>query len=263
MRDRLVITCEHGGNRVPARYRGWFRGHEALLASHRGHDRGARSLARTLAQSLGAPLHIATTTRLLVDLNRSRWHPKVFSEITRPRSEAERRELMRYYYEPYRRRVESYLRGQVRAGYRVVHVSVHSFAPVIDGHRRNADIGLLYDPDRTAESALARAWRRALKQRLPGLCVRRNYPYRGKADGFTTYLRRRLPEDTYLGLEVELNQRLVVPRTGCGRLLELMAESLQATLAAEVSVVAATPRVPHATGTTWTDPHAGGIPRWS
>ena len=37
----IVISCEHGGNRIPARYREWFTRHRALLASHRGFDPGA------------------------------------------------------------------------------------------------------------------------------------------------------------------------------------------------------------------------------
>jgi len=39
--DRLVLTCEHGGNRVPAAYRALFEGAEALLATHAGYDIGA------------------------------------------------------------------------------------------------------------------------------------------------------------------------------------------------------------------------------
>ena len=34
------------------------------------------------------------------------------------------------------------------------------------------------------------------------------YPYHGKADGHTTALRRNLPENAYLGLEIEVNQKL-------------------------------------------------------
>jgi len=40
--------------------------------------------------------------------------------------------------------------------------------------------------------------------------VRRNYPYAGKNDGFTTYLRRRFPSDAYLGIELEINQKHVM-----------------------------------------------------
>ena len=43
--QHLVITCEHGGNRIPVRYRGLFKVKKAVLLSHRGYDIGALSLA--------------------------------------------------------------------------------------------------------------------------------------------------------------------------------------------------------------------------
>ena len=42
------------------------------------------------------------------------------------------------------------------------------------------------------------------------LRVRRNYPYRGDADGLTTTLRRRFPWQRYLGIEIEVNQKHVL-----------------------------------------------------
>src|SRR4030095_1795203 len=35
--DCVVVTCEHGGNRVPPRYRRYFRGLQAALQTHRGY----------------------------------------------------------------------------------------------------------------------------------------------------------------------------------------------------------------------------------
>ena len=39
--------------------------------------------------------------------------------------------------------------------------------------------------------------------------IRMNYPYLGKADGFTTSLRHQFQE-RYIGIELELNQELLV-----------------------------------------------------
>ena len=39
--------------------------------------------------------------------------------------------------------------------------------------------------------------------------MRRNYPYRGRADGLPTWLRRKFPDRAYVGVEFELNQALV------------------------------------------------------
>ena len=39
--------------------------------------------------------------------------------------------------------------------------------------------------------------------------MRRNYPYAGKGDGLTSYLRQRFAHGDYLGIELEVNQRIV------------------------------------------------------
>ncbi len=202
----LLLTCEHGGNRVPARYAPLFAGRRRLLASHRALDLGALAAARALRQRLGVPLIAATTTRLLVDLNRSPGHRRWFSEITRELPKAERQRIVARHYEPYRARVRERLSGWIASGRVALHVSVHSFTPRLDGERRRCDIGLLYDPARPLEVAWADAWARALRTRAPSLVVRRNYPYRGIADGLVTRLRRELPRRAYAGIELEINQ---------------------------------------------------------
>lgn len=210
----FLVTCEHGGNRVPARYRALFRGHEDLLAGHRGYDPGALALARELAAALGAPLVVSTVSRLLVDLNRSLHHPRLFSAATRGAPAAVRAEIVARHYLPYRDEVARLVRDAAARGRRVVHVSAHSFTPVLDGVVRNADVGLLYDPARRGERALCQAWQRTLRELAPALRVRRNYPYAGKSDGLTTHLRRLFPARAYAGVELEVNQSWVLAGGG-------------------------------------------------
>ena len=209
-RYALVISCEHGGNAVPARYRPLFAEHRRLLASHRGYDRGALGMARALAQAFHAPLVAATTTRLLVDLNRSIGHPQLYSQVTRGAHAALRSEILERHYHPHRRRVEGLVSGAIASGRPALHLSCHSFTARLDDVERNADVGLLYDPAREAEAALCRAWQRELTILAPDLRVRRNYPYLGKTDGFTSWWRRRHPDGVYLGIELELNQSTMV-----------------------------------------------------
>lgn len=205
----VVITCEHGGNDVPARYRELFAGHEDLLRTHRGYDPGALELGRELAEALGAPLVASTTTRLLIDFNRSIGNRGLFSELTASAAREVREELLDAHYRPYRRRVEALIEQSLAHGRRVFHLSSHSFTPVLDGEARNADIGVLYDPRRPREVQLAMRWYAALRLRAPRLKVRRNYPYTGRSDGFCAGLRKRLRGDDYIGLELEVNQRHV------------------------------------------------------
>ena len=211
MQDTFLITCEHGGSRVPERYRCLFAGHEELLRTHRGYDPGALALARQLAGALDAPLFLSTVSRLVIDLNRSVGHPRLYSEATRPAPPAVRREILLRHYLPYRARVEDWIAKQVGQGRRVVHISSHSFTPVLAGEVRNADVGLLYDPARRGEAELCRRWRAALKGAAGDLRVWLNYPYTGRSDGFTAWLRRRHAADRYLGIELEVNQRHFLP----------------------------------------------------
>jgi predicted N-formylglutamate amidohydrolase len=208
--DYVLITCEHGGNRIPPRYRDLFIGFEALLQTHRGFDPGALALARDLAKALDAPLFVSTTSRLLIDLNRTIGHPKLFSEATRDTPMKMRRELLNTQYLPYRNKVEARIADAIAGGSRVIHIASHSFTPALDGDIRTADIGLLYDPARPGEVDLCHRWQARLKTRVPEMKVRRNYPYTGKSDGFTAYLRRCFPADAYVGIELEINQKHVL-----------------------------------------------------
>ncbi len=73
----LLSSCEHAHNSLPKEYAS--RMPASILASHRGWDLGALSVAKHLAQALRAPLIAGKFSRLLVDLNRSANNPKAFS----------------------------------------------------------------------------------------------------------------------------------------------------------------------------------------
>ncbi len=210
LNDTFVITCEHGGNRIPAAYRSHFTQHKALLATHRGYDIGALTVAKDLARAFRAPLVTSTVSRLLVDLNRSIAHPRVFSSATRLAPASLRASIVEQHYLPYREQVETLVAQAVSSGQRVIHISSHSFTPELDGKLRTADLGLLYDPARQGEVSLCSRWKASLGDRAPELRVRRNYPYAGKGDGLTRHLRRRFSPRMYVGVELEVNQRIVL-----------------------------------------------------
>ena len=206
---RVLVTCEHGGNRVPADLAPLFEGMKRILDSHRGYDPGALVMARALAKRLGAPLVASTTTRLVVDLNRSLSNASAWSDVTRPLPREAREAIVRRHYLPYRSQVERLVAGAWQSGRATVHFSSHSFTPVLHGERRRADVGLLYDPARSGEAALCAVIAAAVREAAPSLLVRRNYPYAGKADGLASFLRSRYPSEAYIGVEIELNQAIV------------------------------------------------------
>lgn len=199
----LLFTCEHGGSRVPKHLEPLFVGQSRRLASHRGWDPGALPIAQEMARSMRAPLISSTTTRLLVDLNRSPENPRVFSDVTRSLARDQRASLLSNYHAPHWIKVREAIESTPG---RTIHIAVHSFTPILEGARRAFSIGLLYDPKRSPETDFAASWQRALRQRLGSSRVRRNSPYRGDSDGLTTALRKIYPAPRYLGIELEVNQ---------------------------------------------------------
>jgi predicted N-formylglutamate amidohydrolase len=210
---------------VPAAYRSLFLDAESVLQSHRGWDPGALALAKTFQRRLSAPLVSTHVTRLLVEPNRSVGHRQLFSEFTAALDEAAKRRILARYYHRHRERVETWIARRVAEGIRVLHLSLHTFTPQLDGQFRKADVGLLYDPQRHWEKTLCHQWRGEIKRLVPDLSVRRNYPYLGAADGFTTHLRRRFPRERYAGIELEVNQRWVAEPAAWQRLRSHLAES--------------------------------------
>lgn len=203
---RLLLTCEHASNRVPARWVHLFPEPSVVLTTHRAWDPGARDLARRLSSQLQAPLVLGRISRLLVELNRSLHHPRLWSEFSQKLPRSDRQWIVDHYYEPHRQSVREHIHRLARHRNTVLHIGVHSFTPVLHGQVRQTDVGLLYNPARPREAAFARHWQQSLANLGPQFRVRRNYPYQGKADGLVTWLRHEFSPSAYLGIELEVNQ---------------------------------------------------------
>lgn len=167
-------------------------------------------MAKALARDLAAPLVASTVSRLLIDLNRSIGHPQLFSAVTRAAPAQTRAQIVDQHYRPYRMQVERLIRQAVAQGHRVIHISSHSFIGELDGKVRSTDVGLLYHPGRRGEADVCARWKESLAASAPELRVRRNYPYAGKGDGLTSHLRARFAQSHYVGIELEVNQDIVL-----------------------------------------------------
>ena len=102
--------------------------------------------------------------------------------------------------------VEHKIAEFIKSNQQVLHLSIHSFTPNLNGDERIGDIGLLYDSRKKKEREFCKKLKDKFLQQNPNLKVRFNYPYLGKADGFTTFLRKQFPMN-YLGIEIEINQK--------------------------------------------------------
>lgn len=201
-----MISCEHGGNQVPEQYQELFEGADEALQSHRGWDPGALDIAAQLAERLPAHLFFETTTRLLIEMNRSLDNPALFSAFSNELDDAGKAKLIAEYHHPYWQSIENKI---LELDTCVLHLSVHSFTPVWEGVSRAVDIGLLFDPERSRELEYCIQLKLELALRLPGFNIRFNEPYKGTDDGLTTTLRKKFPGNEYLGIELEINQKFV------------------------------------------------------
>ena len=202
---KFVLTCEHATNRVPRSYEQLFSGHKNILNTHRGFDPGAYDLFKFLKAFADFSQH-QRVSRLLVETNRSIGHPVLFSEFSKNLSSEEKQIILKRYYYPYIESITKVIAELVAEGEEVLHLSIHSFTPILNDEERKCDIGILYDPSRIPEKNFAIQFRNEFQEKFPEYLVRFNYPYLGKADGFPTNLRKKFPKH-YLGIELEINQQ--------------------------------------------------------
>jgi len=227
---QVLVTCEHAGTLVPKAYRTAFHGAGNVVRGHRNHDIGAADLAKAIGAACGCPVRLHPYARLLADVNRSPDSRMVFSDWTRPFPPSRKKALLELVYVPYRRRVEDAVKKRMKNGQGILHLSVHTFTPVLDGKKRIADVGLLYDPSCFLEKGFCRDWRKRLLAEHPQLRVHRNYPYRGVSDGLVAFFRKRFAESGYVGIELEVNQAWVSRRRDWDSLKRLLARTFFETL---------------------------------
>lgn len=224
----FVITCEHGGNQVPLKYKKLFTRRKWLLSTHRGWDPGALDVAKGLARELRWPLIYSQTTRLLVDLNRELNDPTLFSVVTQKLSEKEKVDLLKRHFLPYYNQV----RKAVSKSQATFHLSMHSFTPQRRGVRRSTDIGLLYHRgDRLAREFCQRL-RTQLKKQEPRWQVDFNKPYKADGTGIMLALRKDLGVDfgkRYSGIYIEVNQKFFRTAKGRSRVKRAMLLALRET----------------------------------
>lgn len=204
----LLISCEHAGNEIPSNYKSLFRNYKNLLNSHRGYDAGALDLALYFSKNIPSAFYYTDYSRLLVDTNRSLHNSSLFSEVTGNLEADEKTEIIDAYYISHRKLIYREIEKSLHAGAEILHIAVHSFVPELHGKIRNADIGLLYDPSRKSEKKFCSILKKILNEKQQELRIKMNYPYRGTADGLTTYLRK-LYKKNYTGIELEMNQKLL------------------------------------------------------
>jgi len=208
---KLLITNEHGGNQVPEEYSFLFVDNEHVLQSPKAFDIGSREIYDALAPH-AEDAYGCTTTRLLVDLNRSSSNPRVFSSFSKKLSQPEREAVLKNHYQPYRREVVTTVEKNRACGEGTFHISIHTFHVLGKNEVSEVDISLLYDPKKVLEHRAAVLLKKELLKHSPKLKIRFNFPVTGATDGLPPFLRKTFPE-TYAGIELLLNQKWYINGT--------------------------------------------------
>lgn len=220
---KLVITCEHGGNTIPLEYKPYLID-TSVLETHKGYDLGALDVFNYL-KPIADYSNFSTTSRLLIELNRSTNNKNLFSAYTKTLTTKQKQSLINTYYNDYRQAVTKYIASIINNNLSVVHLSIHSFTPVLNNAIRDCDIGLLYDSRRIQEKQYAMQVKKNILALNPEYRVRFNYPYLGKADGFTTALRQQF-KNNYVGIEVEINQSFAIDNKMPEKLKHVLKQSI-------------------------------------
>lgn len=223
---KLILSCEHASNAIPEFYQHYFVNAVQDLQSHKGWDIGAGQVFDFLAREFGCFAIKGQYSRLLIELNRSLKAKDLFSVYSQQLSETEKSHLIETYYQPYIEMIQQQVQSLISKGEQVLHLSIHSFTPELNGEVRNSDIGLLYDSRKESEKAFCANLRKAILQQSPDFIVRKNYPYRGDADGLTTMCRKKFPEN-YLGIEIEVNQKLLADSAACHQISLILINALK------------------------------------
>ena len=221
---KLMLTCEHASNRLPAAFKKAVPAD--VLKTHRAYDIGAVQVFRKLVRFAKPEFSCeGKFSRLFVDLNRTITNKSAFSEYyealeASDKAAAEKMKAQATaYWNEYREIIEKFVERNIGKdscgkgnkdsadkGAEIVHLGIHSFTPVLNGKVRNTDIGILYDPARPQERAYAQVIKDEIKRLYPAMKVRFNYPYKGCSDGLTTTLRKKFGP-RYVGIEIEINQK--------------------------------------------------------
>lgn len=178
----LVLVCDHASNRIPGSLQALGLTCEEL-ATHIAWDRGALDVARYLSRHLDAPLLHSNYSRLVIDCNR---HPHRADSIATSsagipvpgnqglstQEAVARRET---FFDPYHDAIDRVLLA--RRNRLPFLLSIHSFAPALNGVARSWPIGVCYqEPSATSEG-----WLRAV-QETSGVAVGDNQPFTVEAD---------------------------------------------------------------------------------
>ena len=183
----LIILCDHAENTIPERF-GQLGLEDEILRRHIAYDPGAKGVAERLAELLGVLALLTRFSRLLIDPNRGPSDPTRIMQISDSvivpgntgLDEAQRRERIERFYEPYHQAIDALIDQGIEGGRVPALLAIHSFTPAWKGVPRPWHATVLWDKDgRLPQPLLA-----GLKAEAD-IVSDENVPYSGELEGDT------------------------------------------------------------------------------
>ena len=174
-RGGIVAVCDHASNFVPEDIE--LGVEPEVLDKHVAWDIGAAGVCERLARRHGIAAHLATVSRLVIDLHREEGSSGLIPEssdghLIPGNIGADRQSRIERFYAPYHAALESFIE---QADTELI-LAIHSFTPELesDPAERPWEVALLYNED-------DRAARHAIRLfEAQGCAVGDNLPYSGK-----------------------------------------------------------------------------------
>lgn len=195
--NTILISCEHGGNQIPIRYRSLF--NEASLQEYVAWDEGALDVAFTLAEKLDVPCFTHQTSRLLVDVDLPLGNSALFTLGSAFLSDADKQSILERYYFPYRLRIENTIAMSDKP---LLHLSVHT------AQVQTVDLVIKFDGSRMLEKECAMLLIDTIRNAPFSFEVNLQEIVTSEEDSFVHYLRTRFDDEAYAGLTVIINTSL-------------------------------------------------------
>ena len=211
----MVLLADHARRDLPEEYADLGLPAEEFQR-HIAYDIGVEMVTRKLAALTGAPAVLANFSRLLIDPNRGEDDPTLIRQLydgtvvpgNYPMAEDERERRLERYYRPYHEAVSALVSSVAKeSGAAPFIFSVHSFTPIMQGHVRPWQVGVLWDMDHRAAWPLIEML--ATDQTLT---VGDNEPYDGALRGDTMF--RHAIVNGYAHALIEIRQDLIADEAG-------------------------------------------------
>jgi len=216
----VLLICEHASRYIPSDYNGLGLSEEEQK-SHIAWDPGALCVAEKLSHMLDATLVSATHSRLLYDCNR----PPEAADSIPERSELfdvpgnaalsveDRKKRVEAFYDPVQKGIRNVINAFAEPP---VIITIHSFTPVYFGKKRDVELGILHDEDRSlADAMLLKA------SALESLVIRLNEPY-SAADGVTHTLKVHGVDNGFKNVMLEIRNDLIVTEEQCETMAKML-----------------------------------------